>query len=155
MDVERYAEEVASHVLIPKAWLDGVLAALPALKGGWDIARMRSLATGFRVTPLAMATRLRSAGVLTWDAYRQWRALWDDHLRGLPVRKGFATPIDKTLGRCGRPLAQLVLQAMDTNRITAVEASRYLDLRFNHFEGLRERLYKPLSGTRAAADDGD
>ncbi len=155
MDVERYAEEVASHILIPKARLDGALAALPAHKGGWDIARMKALAAGFRVTPLAMATRLRSAGVLTWEAYRQWKALWDDYLRGLPARKGFATPIDKTIGRCGRPLAQLVLQAMDTNRITAVEASRTLDLRFNHFEGLRERLYKPPASSRAGADDGE
>jgi hypothetical protein len=37
---------------------------------------------------------------------------------------------------------QLVLEAMDANRITAAQASRYLDLRFDHFNGLRSELHE-------------
>lgn len=38
------------------------------------------------------------------------------------------------------PFAQLVLEALDANRITAVEACRYLDLRWDHIEKLRMEL---------------
>ena len=63
-----------------------------------------------------------------------------------------ACPFDKTLGRAGRPFVQFVLEALDANRITAVEASRYLDLRFDHIEKLRGEL-TISAGT--AVDDGD
>ena len=106
----------------------------------WDITQMRSLAGKFNVTPLAMATRLRAAGTLSWDGYNRWKKEWDQYLSTLPKRKGFAMPVDKTLGRRGRPFVQLVLEALDINRITAVQASRYLDLRFDYFDRLRVEL---------------
>ena len=62
-------------------------------------------------------------------------------MAALPTRKsGFASPVAKTLGRGGRSFAQLVLEALDTNRLTSVDASRYLDLKFEHFDKLRARL---------------
>ena len=153
--VERFAEEAASAALIPEAILRMSLAQMGARPEEWDIGPMRQLASHFRVTPLAMATRLRAAGVLSWAGYMRWKQAWNEYVAQLPKRKGYATPVDKTLGRCGRPLAQLVLQAMDTNRITAVQASRYLDLRFNHFDELRERLCKGLTKPSHGYDDGD
>jgi hypothetical protein len=48
----------------------------------------------------------------------------------------------------------VVLEAMDTNRITAVQAARYLDLRFDHFEKLRVELRKGTASA-PALDDGD
>jgi len=57
-----------------------------------------------------------------------------------PRKSGFATPVERALGRAGRPLTQLVIEALDSNRITAADASRYLDLRFDHLEGLRAEL---------------
>jgi transcriptional regulator with XRE-family HTH domain len=53
---------------------------------------------------------------------------------------GFATPTGKSLNRAGRPFAQLVLEALSANRITSVDASRYLDLKFEHFDKLRAQL---------------
>lgn len=64
-----------------------------------------------------------------------------------PRKGGFASPVDKTLGRAGRPFTQLVLEALDANRITAVDVSRYLDLRFDHVQDLRrdwQARYYPL-----------
>lgn len=153
--VERFAEEAASAALIPEGSLQARLRELGGDLEHWDISRMRSLASRFRVTPLAMATRLWSAGILSWAGYAAWKAAWKQYVEQLPKRTGFATPIDKALGRCGRPLAQLVLQALDTNRITSVQASRYLDLKFNHFEELRGRLYKGLVLPSHGYDDGD
>jgi Zn-dependent peptidase ImmA (M78 family) len=139
LEVERFAEETASQIIIPATALTNALRETG--QRGWDVGTVRTLARRFRVTPLAMATRLRAAGAMTWARYRDWRDEWDRFVAALPQRKGgITTPVEKTLGRAGRPLTQLVLEALDSNRITAVDASRYLDLRFDHFEALRAEL---------------
>lgn len=142
-ELERFAEEVASAVLIPEDLLTAFLDRMSVQRDRWDVPLVRQLAYTFRVTPLAMATRLRSKGELTWNGYRAWRADWDAYVATLKPRKGgFASPAEKTLGRGGRPYAQLVLEAMDANRITSVDASRHLELSFDHFDKLRLELAK-------------
>ncbi len=154
--VEQFAEEVASHALIPQETLGLFLRQAAVRPDAWDIPLVRQLASKFRITPLAMATRLRAAGALSWDAYRRWKEAWDDYVASLPPRRGgFASPVEKTIGRAGRPFAQLVLEALDANRITAVEACRYLDLRFDHLEKLRGELRGGPGGEREPADIGD
>ncbi len=141
LDVERFAESVAGHALLPEEALRAVLVDLHMEGAEWDIENVRRVARRFRVTPLATATRLREAGVLSWDQYRRWRALWEAHVAKLPPRRGgFATPMEKAVNRAGRPFAQLVLEALDSNRITPVEASRYLNLKYQHFAALREHV---------------
>lgn len=141
--LERFAEEAASAVIIPRETLSSMVHSLSVAQDAWTLDQVRSLARRFKVTPLAMATRLRAERQFTWAGYERWRLAWDKYVKSLPPRSGgFASPIDKTLGRAGRPLVQLVLEAMDANRITAVQASRYLDLRFEHFEGLRSELHE-------------
>jgi Zn-dependent peptidase ImmA (M78 family)/DNA-binding XRE family transcriptional regulator len=146
--VERFAEIAASNALIPEAALR---AAIGARRGDaeWTIDEMRVLARRFRVTPLAMATRLRESGVITWARYRAWREAWAKHVAKLPPRRGgFATPPEKAINRSGRPYVQLVLEALDANRITSVDAARYLDLKFEHFPKLREMLAQgPIGGS--------
>ena len=156
MEIERFAEEAASAALIPEETLSTFLRKMKVAPDTWDITLMRSLAVKFRVTPLAMATRLRAAGELSWDDYARWKKDWNEYLGKLPFpkRKGFASPVGKALGRNGRPFVQLVLEAMDANRITAVQASRYLDLRFDHFEKLRNELCLGPKLSASVFDDG-
>lgn len=152
--VERFSEEVASAVLVPEEALSGFLDRMAVPHDGWDIPLVRRLASTFRVTPLAMATRLRAAGALSWEGYRQWKGDWDRHVASIKPRTGgFASPVDKALSRGGRPFAQLVVQALDANRITSVEASHYLDLRFDHVDKLRRELEREAS-RGGTADDG-
>lgn len=153
--VERFAEEAASAALIPANVLAGFLGRMSVARDAWDVPLVRSLAAKFRVTPLAMATRLRVEGALTWEGYDRWKAGWAEYLKNLKPRSGgFASPVDKALGRGGRPLAQLVVEALDANRITAVEACRHLDLRFEHFDKLRAELRDRAGGTHTI-DDGE
>lgn len=153
--MERFAEEAASAAIISEQSLADLLRHMSVPRDAWDVQLVRSLAGKFRVTPLAMATRLRAAGALTWAGYQNWRAAWGQYLSTLkPPAKGFATPVDKTLGRSGRPFTQLVIEALDANRITAVRACRYLDLRFEHFEKLRSEL-REGPGAGRTADGGD
>lgn len=106
--------------------LSSILQRMDISPDAWDIPSMRSLAGKFNITPLAMATRLRTAGALSWEGYNRWKLEWNQYVGTLPKRKGFASPVGKTLARSGRPFVQLVLEALDMNRITAVQASRYL-----------------------------
>lgn len=155
LEVERFAEEAASEAIIPQGALESLLRGISVQREGWDVAQVRGLAGKFRVTPLAMATRLRSAGAMSWEGYRRWRAEWNEYLSTLKPRKGgIASPVDKTLGRAGRPFVQLVLEALDANRITAVDASRYLNLRFDHIDKLRAELRTGVAGV-SGVDDGD
>ena len=113
---------------------------------------MKRQARRFRLTPLALATRLRESGYMSWAGYQTWRAEWSSYVATLPARSGgFASPAEKTLGRAGRPFAKLVLEAMATNRITSVDAARYLDLKFQHFDQLRTLLVGPGEGAGSDA----
>lgn len=151
-NVERFAEIAASHALVPEVFLRAEIASLGLAAARWDISNVRKLARRFRITPLATATRLRESGFMNWNHYRAWRAEWDAYVSGLPERSGgFATPVAKTIGRSGRPFAQLVLEALASNRITAVTASRYLDLKFEHFDKLRAAVHR--RGTEAPLDE--
>ncbi len=155
-ELERFAEEVASAALIPEDLLSNFLQRMSVQRDRWDVALVRRLAYTFRVTPLAMATRLRSTGALTWNGYQRWKRDWDAYVATLKPRKGgFAAPAEKTLGRGGRPFAQLVLEAMDANRITSVDASHHLELSFDHFDKLRLELARGPEALRGTRSEGD
>lgn len=146
--VERFAEETASHTLVPESALAAAVRDYHLPRNGWDIGDIRTLARRFRITPLAMATRLRASGYFSWVVYQRWKQGWDAYVATLPPKSGgFAHPITIALGRAGRPFTQIVLEALSANRITPVNASRYLDLKFEHFEKLKASLYaRPGSG---------
>ncbi len=140
-DVERFAEVAASHALVPEDALRSMIEQLGLHAAAWTIEEVRRIARKFRITPLAMATRLRESGFISWVHYNRWRSEWQSYVATLPPRTGgFATPVGKALNRAGRPFARLVLEALAANRITSVDAARYLGLKFEHFEKLRVRL---------------
>jgi Zn-dependent peptidase ImmA (M78 family) len=138
--IERFAEIAASHAMVPEqAFVEQVRTMGPMR--AWDIESVRRLARRFRITPLAAATRLRESRFMTWEAYRQWRGQWDDFTATLPPRRGgIASPAEKAINRAGRPFSQLVLEALAANKITSIEAARYLELRFDHLEAVRSHL---------------
>jgi len=146
LDIERFAESAASHALLPEALLQAHAAPMAGNAGNWTLQEVRRLARRFWITPLAMATRLRESGFMSWGRYNLWRSEWQDHVSALPKRGGgFATPAEKTFNRYGRPFVQLVLEAMSINRITSVDAARYLDLNFQHFDQLKNIVNGPTS----------
>ncbi|MDP1650158.1 MAG: XRE family transcriptional regulator [Rubrivivax sp.] len=149
-EVERFAESAASHALVPEAALRLWVDVAGANDSAWTTQDVRRLARRFWITPLAMATRLRESGFMNWNRYNEWRGEWNQYVSSLPARAGgFATPAEKAMNRHGRPFVQWVLEAMSANRITSVDAARYLELKFQHFDQLRELVSGP--GTGAAA----
>lgn len=147
-ELERFAESAASHALLPEDALRQAVGLDRLQERAWSIADTRRMARRFWITPLAMATRLRESGLMSWDHYHAWRSDWDQYIAALPKRSGgFATPAEKTVGRAGLPFVRLVLEAMSANRITSVDAARYLDLKFQHFDQLRTLLNGPWNGS--------
>lgn len=145
-EVERFAESAASHALVPESALRDTLRSR-GVERSWDLPEVRSVARRFKITPLAMATRLRESGFMTWPKYNAWRQKWDEYVDTLrPRRGGFATPVEKAVNRAGRPFATLVLEALAANRITSVDASRFLDLKFEHFGKLGDHLRDGAAG---------
>ena len=141
MAVERFAEMAASHTIVPDDALRDLIGRMEMQRATWDIDNVRRVAKKFRLTPLAMATRLRESGYINWTQYNAWREQWQAYVATLPPRRGgFATPVEKAVNRAGQPFARLVLEALSANRITPVDASRYLDLKFEHFNKLRTHL---------------
>lgn len=142
-DVERFAEAVAGAVIMPA---DAVLSeseiSSKSVGADWGIAEIRTLARRYKVTPKAMITRLLLLQRCSPYAYRRWMDAWEEYLKQHPPKPtgGIATPADKALNRNGRTFTQLVLEAMTHDRITAVEAARYLELNFPHIETLRRNL---------------
>lgn len=147
--VEHFVENAASHVLVPESALQA--AAGPKRRNvPWDLEAVRQLARQFRISPLAMATRLRASGYMTWSAYQAWKEEWNAYLKTLkPKGGGIATPAEKAINRTGKPFVQLVLEALDSNRITSVDAARYLDLKFQHFDELRQTIRFSMSRSEA------
>lgn len=143
MNLERFAEEVTGAALLPKA----SLSADPTVSdhntaSSWSFSAVRELARRYKVTPLAMITRLLRIGKCSPSAYRQWRIEWEAYLQAHPPKAagGIATPAQKAVNRHGQPFTRLVLEALTRERITSLEAARYLNLRYPHVEMLRRDL---------------
>lgn len=140
---EQFADATASHVILPRGMLDALLGL--GTVNRFDVARVRSLARRVGITPLAFATRLLTDDLMSRSAYQDWRSEWATWLEAHPPKGGgFSLPDQKALGRNGRPFVRLVFDALAQNRITATDAARYLDLRYEHFAKLTNRLIGPI-----------
>lgn len=139
-EIEKYAEAIAAAVLMPQTRL--LEDALVRGRSTWTVDDMRRLARRYKVTPLAMATRLLRTGRLAPASYNRWRGEWNQYLAEHPPKKPRVRvlPPARALGRNGYAFTILVLDALNTDRITGVQAARYLDLRFPHVETLRRDL---------------
>ncbi len=156
--LERFAERVAGGVLMP---LESLLAEeeikTRTVSSSWSIADIQRLARRYKVTPKAIATRLLSIGKMNPTAYRHWHNDWNEFIASHPHKSGgIATPAEKALNRNGATYSTLVIDALNMERITPVEASRYLNLHYPHIEELRLHFSfgRPLPTYRKSIGEG-
>lgn len=139
-EVERFAEKVAGAVLMPTTALQSeqlIQTRRPSDK--WSIKEIQRLASKYKVTSLAFATRLLVLGLMSPLSYRSWKDDWNEFLVQHPPKDGggFATHAEKALNRNGNAFTTLVIEALTLERITPVDASRYLKVGYPHIEDLR------------------
>lgn len=141
LKIERFCESAASAALMPK---EAILADPDVLAqqraASWEVNAMRRTARRFKVTPTAAATRLLWLGLLSARTYNAWKDSWQAYRDAHPDRPGFgiATPAEKAVSRSGPLFASLVLSALNSERISSVDASHYLDVGYTHVEILRK-----------------
>jgi Zn-dependent peptidase ImmA (M78 family) len=137
--LERFAERVSGLVLMPEE----LLAADPTVTAHqgpqWSIEEVRRIARRFKVTPLAAATGLLQSRLISPALYDEWKSAWYEHLKTIPATKRSApvTQAVQALGRNGYTFSRLVIDALNMEQITPVQASRYLNLRYPHVDELR------------------
>lgn len=139
-EIESYVEHVAGAILMPSnIILNEEIVGIKKSADKWTISEIQKLSRKYSVTPLAVATRLMVLGVISFGNYRNWRKEWNKFLKDNPPKKpkGFATHAEKALNRNGLTLTNLVIDALNLERITSVDASRYLRVGYPHIEDLR------------------
>ena len=105
----------------------------------WTVAGTRRAAGRFKVTPSAVATRLLRTGLMSPYAYTRWTKEWAEFKKLHPDKKpwGRATPAERAVSRNGPLFTKMVLSALNSDLISSVDASRYLEVGFDHVETLR------------------
>jgi Zn-dependent peptidase ImmA (M78 family) len=139
-NVERFAERVVGAILMPSnAISEEPLVQKHRPHEDWSVSDIQKLARRYKATPLAFATRLLVLDRMNPTTYRRWKDSWTKFLQEHPPKDGggIATPAEKALNRNGTAFTTLVLEALTLERITPVDASRYLNLGYPHIEDLR------------------
>ena len=143
LHIEKLAESISGAVLLPaNSVLNDPEVSNKHNNASWSVIEVRRLARRYKVTPKALITRLLKLNKCSPTAYREWLSNWDAYLKEHPPKGGggFATPSEKALNKNGRSYTRLVLEALTLDRITSLDATRYLDLNYPHIENLRRNL---------------
>lgn len=153
LQVERFCEGAAGAALMPPDAITGDEdVARQRRSNDWGVEAIRRTARRFRVTPTAVVTRLLRLGVMTPAKYASWKEDWQRYRDAHPDKPGFgiASPAEKAVSRNGPLFTSLVLGALNSDRISSVDASNYLDLNFGHVETLRRGWIERPGGLVAA-----
>jgi Zn-dependent peptidase ImmA (M78 family) len=135
-ETEPWCDEFAGEVLMPRGWIENVLADL---RGRAPLATIDALALAFGVTPYAAAVRVAKTGL--WD-----QAVVDDVIGQIrsrePRERGGGGDYYRTqIGRLSPAFIRLVFTALDSQTLTYPAASSLLGgVKVSNFEKLRDYL---------------
>jgi hypothetical protein len=125
IEMERYCDRFAAAFLLPLDDKD-VLDRLKELaQGELDDKHIRQVANKFKVSREVLILRLETATLIGSETVSEFLKRW----RAQPRKKpgGFATPDLTCLNNFGRGYVGLVLESIDSGRISEVDASQCLD----------------------------
>lgn len=145
-EVERFCNAAAAAALVPRS----ALLSEPIIEGHaagdplWSAEDLRNLARRFSVSQEAILGRLLSLDRTDWDFYRQEVGRLEREFADFERRKKESSgPPSRALlavATSGPTLAQLVMDGYGQGRITATEASDYLNVQIKHFERIQRRV---------------
>jgi Zn-dependent peptidase ImmA (M78 family)/transcriptional regulator with XRE-family HTH domain len=132
-ETEPWCDDFAGEVLMPKGWMENVLAGLT----GRTLSTIDALALRFGTTPHAAAVRVAKTGL--WD-----QAVINDVIEGIrarePRERGSGGDYYRTqIGRLGPAFVRLVFNALDSQAVTYPAASSLLGgVKVSNFDKLRD-----------------
>lgn len=105
-----------------------------------------ALARYFRVSPLAAAVRLRTAGMMTQEALDEYRersnAEWDEIRRIQASGDGFVPPWRLRYRDLGPRYLGAVLRAVEQDRLTALDATYLLNARMPMIQQMQDEYFR-------------
>lgn len=148
-ELERFADAVAAATLMPAT----ALLAEPLIRGHgasqeWTADDVVRLARTYRVSPVAMLTRILTLKLTSWDFYRRWRAEWERQWENRPKHEATGGPsrVETLLSRVGPSFAALILDSLERDLISPLAAADAFNLKFHHFGALKRELCAPQRG---------
>ncbi|HEX7408956.1 MAG TPA: XRE family transcriptional regulator [Candidatus Binatia bacterium] len=142
-ELERFADATTAAALMPReTMLADSRIRDHAASAPWDTEEIQALARRYRVSPVALLTRLVNLRRTTWTFYREWREAWDKQWEQRPKKESAGGPsrVDTILSRVGPTFAALVLDSLERDLISPQAASEALDLKLHHFADLKREL---------------
>jgi Zn-dependent peptidase ImmA (M78 family) len=146
IEIERFCNAVAAAALVPKDALLGQsrVRAHDTDDPAWSGEELRTLASQFGVSQEAILGRLLSLDRTTWAFYRstaeKLKDDFEDYQRRQSARSGPPSQALLAVATAGPTLAHLVLDGYARGRITATDASDYLNVQLKHFPKIQERI---------------
>jgi Zn-dependent peptidase ImmA (M78 family)/transcriptional regulator with XRE-family HTH domain len=146
LEVERYCNAVAAAALVPKSALLGqrVVRGHADDDPRWSSEELRSLAKRFSVSQEAILGRLLSLGRTDWDSYRaaagRLESEFAEFQQSRKQRTGPPSHALVAVAIAGPTLAHLVMDGYNRGRITATDASDYLNVQVKHFDRIQQRV---------------
>lgn len=146
LETERFCNAVAAAALVPKKALLAQRRVKDHPKGDpqWSSDDLQGLAARFGVSQEAILGRLLTLGRTDWSYYRvAAERLEDDFADFQRAKKERSGPPSRALiavATSGPTLAYLVLEGYSKGRITATDASDFLNVQIKHFPKIQERV---------------
>jgi len=141
--VERFCNHVAGATLIQAGQLlDDPLVVTHRGTATWTDDAIEALANRYWVSREALLRRLLVLGRTTETFYRRKRAQYQREYEAHAQQRsgGFAKPSRVALSSAGPLYVSLVLDAYNSDRITANDLSEYLNVRLRHVPEIAEEL---------------
>jgi Zn-dependent peptidase ImmA (M78 family) len=146
--IEVFCNHVAGALLVPSRALieHHILGEHPRMVE-WSEAHIRELAQAFSVSREVILRRLLILGRTTEEFYEQKRQEYLAEYRRLAARReeeddagGFAPHFRIAVRNNGRRYTQLVLDALEAERITLADIPDYLGVRLKHLDDIANAL---------------
>lgn len=143
-DIEVFCNRVAAETLVPSQYLIEDEDVMFASFNSFHDSQIHRLAHRYCVSKEVIVRRFLSLNLIDETFYLQKRRQYSDEYTVISNRKskkGFVPPAVNTLSLSGKPFANMVLNNLNKNKITASDASAYLGVKVKHFNGIMERLW--------------
>lgn len=142
-EVERFCNAAAGLALVPGDLLrDHATVKRGPAGGAWEADDLASIARDFSVSLTVIARRLFELERLENETYHRLSRLFQRQAREKAKKKpnGGPPPETMTLSRKGKPFVRLVLDGLNTDVISPLEARDYLGLSAKWFGELQAEI---------------
>jgi len=137
-EIEIFCNKVTAELLVPKK----VFLSKWKVKEG----EFETLAEDFKVSPLVIAIRAKTFGLIDEKEYQDFKNKYLQKLKSLPIEaKGFIDPYARMMKIVSPRFISFLLEALGNEYITYTKAYQYLNIKRGFFENFVYNFTKELN----------